>query len=200
MPPQRKTAHGGESRFWAWEELVGTQQPRSRSTVLTTESSCVSEASKNISRLSLEGWGPLYCGGPLLALPVPVVLPQLAALAMVSSLGLNWNSTRCSGAPGLASEPSREGSYSWREAFSNLVGAPVAAVADSSPGLAMALPYFPASRKPWWAISIVSVSTLPCSAVRDGPVHRTGTTRLSCHWATSLPDVVIAWMTAVAPV
>src|SRR5215218_2738618 len=53
------------------------------------------------------------------------------------------------------------------------------------------------SRKPWWAISTVSVATLGESGFSDGPVHRTGTTSSSPHVAMGLPPPVMAWMDPV---
>src|SRR5689334_2013684 len=54
-PPHLKITHGGEPFFLSCELGVGTQQANRRSTDRTTLSSCFSVASKNISRLSLEG-------------------------------------------------------------------------------------------------------------------------------------------------
>src|SRR5690625_1109430 len=123
MPPHRKMSHGGEARCWLGDEAVGTQPDSSRSPFRTTESSWLSEASRNISRSSFAGSGPWYWGGPLLRFPVPVARAHFAAFATVSSVGLNWKSMRSKGAPGWDSEPSREGSYSCRYACSNFVGA-----------------------------------------------------------------------------
>src|SRR5687768_10374729 len=100
MPPQRNTTHGGVPIFFWWLSSVGTQHWKSFSTVLTTASSCLALASRNISRVSLLGSGPPYCGTALFLLPFCALRSHLADLAIVSSLGLNWNSICPRLAPG----------------------------------------------------------------------------------------------------
>ena len=71
---------------------VGTQQANSCSTRATTLPSIVSVASKNISKVSLQGSAPLNCGGPA-ALRVAGGLDRshFADFEIDSSFGLNWN-------------------------------------------------------------------------------------------------------------
>ena len=52
-------------------------------------------------------------------------------------------------------------------------------------------------RKPWWAISRVSVATFGVSRFRLGPVQRTGMTPYSAHSATTRSSIVIAEITMV---
>src|SRR5215475_1972610 len=101
-PPQWNTTHGGEDRCCWRVSLVGTQQANSRSTAVTTLVSWVSLASKNISTVSLLGCGPWYSGGPALLAPLALCRFQTAALVRLSSLGLNWNSIRPHGGPGVS--------------------------------------------------------------------------------------------------
>ena len=84
------------------------------STVFTTLVSCFSVASKNISRVSFEGWDPVNCGGGALALPLAASRFQVADFARAISLGLNWKSSWNLSAPGADSEPSVEGSWTIR--------------------------------------------------------------------------------------
>src|SRR6478609_11703565 len=90
--PQLNTTNGGDALFLPTLSSVGTQQPNSFSTAMTTLPSWVSEASKNISRVSLHGSAPLNSGGPAFLAPRAVLRSHLAVLAMVTSLGLNWKS------------------------------------------------------------------------------------------------------------
>ena len=70
--------------------LCGHVQLNSFSTASTTLPSCLPEASKNISRVSLQGSDPLNSGGPAVFAPLAVLRSHLAAFWMVTSLGLNW--------------------------------------------------------------------------------------------------------------
>jgi hypothetical protein len=58
--PHRNSTHGGDPLFCFREASVGAQHANNLSTRCTTASSCLPEASKNISRVSLDGIGPLY--------------------------------------------------------------------------------------------------------------------------------------------
>ena len=51
-----------------------------------------SVASKNISRVSLQGSAPLNSGGPAFLAPLAGLRSHLAVLAIVTSFGLNWKS------------------------------------------------------------------------------------------------------------
>ena len=68
------------------------QQENSFSTASTTLPSCLAVASKNISSVSFPGSGPLNSGGPAFFAPVDGLLSHFTVLAIVTSLGLNWNS------------------------------------------------------------------------------------------------------------
>src|SRR6476646_1103211 len=92
MPPHWNTTSGGTGFSLAWVLSVGVQQPNSLSTASTTDPSCLAVASKNISRVSWPGSGPLNSGGGAALFPVVGLLSHLTFLAMVNSLGLNWNS------------------------------------------------------------------------------------------------------------
>ena len=196
--PHRNITHGGEPLCCFSEASVGVQQSNSVLTRWTTASSCFPEASKNISRDSLEGIGPLYCGGPAFPLPLAVCRAQEADLPMVSSLGLNWKSIWPNRGPGLSSDPSLDGSNSSRYACESLSAfspprpaAPPAAAAAAG----LAAPAAPLAgagtatvvtscsfrqpsfeTNPWWAISRVSMMTFGWSGLKEGPFHRTGTT------------------------
>ena len=76
-------------------------QENSCSTAVTTAPSWVLVASKNISTVNLHGSAPLNSGGPAVLEPLAGLRSHLAVLAMVTSLGLNWNSSSPSGDPVL---------------------------------------------------------------------------------------------------
>ena len=99
--PQCSTTSGGLGFFWPWLCSVGTVQENSFSTAVTTAPSCFAVASKNISTVSLHGSEPLNSGGPAVLDPLAGLRSHLAVLAMVTSLGLNWNSRNPRSAPGL---------------------------------------------------------------------------------------------------
>ena len=67
---------------------------------MTTEPSWVAVASKNISKVIFDGSGPVNSGGPAFFEPLVGLRSHLAALLMVTSLGLNWNGTEPRFAPG----------------------------------------------------------------------------------------------------
>src|SRR5215472_17270696 len=109
--PQLSWTRGGTALRFFTVSSVGTQQRNSASTCPTTLPPARSVASKNISRVSLHGSGPLNSGGlAFLALRADF-LSHFAAFEIDSSLGLNWNSisprwaASCAppAAPGLAS-------------------------------------------------------------------------------------------------
>src|SRR5688572_16773198 len=120
MAPQWKITQGGLPFFFWWLSSVGTQHANSCSTVLTTRSSWVSLASRNISRDSLLGFGPLYCGTSLFLLPFCAWRFHFADLLRVSSFGLNWKSIRPRDGPGCRLLRSTGGSRSSRNACSSL--------------------------------------------------------------------------------
>ena len=71
------------------------------STALTTESSWLLVASKNISKVSLQPSAPLNSGGPAFLAPLAGLRSHFAVLAIVTSLGLNWKSIALRLAPAL---------------------------------------------------------------------------------------------------
>ena len=79
IAPQCRTTSGGLGFFWPALSSVGTQQLNSCSTASTTLPSCVPVASKNISRVSLQGSAPLNSGGPAFFAPLAVLRSHLAA-------------------------------------------------------------------------------------------------------------------------
>src|SRR5664279_3684583 len=92
MAPHLKTTSGGMGLSLACVLSVATQQEKSFSTAATTLPSCLAVASKNISRVSFPGSGPLNSGGPAAFAPVVAVLSHFTVLALVSSVGLKWKS------------------------------------------------------------------------------------------------------------
>src|SRR6478672_5213787 len=92
IAPHLKTTSGGIGLSLACVFSVAMQQEKSFSTASTTLPSCLAVASKNISRVSLPGSGPLNSGGAADFAPVDGLLSHFTVLAMVNSLGLNWKS------------------------------------------------------------------------------------------------------------
>ncbi len=119
MVPQCSTTSGGVAFFWPALFCVATQQESNVSTALTTESSRLSVASKNISSVIFDGSGPMNSGGPAFFDPLVVLRSHLTDLLMVTSLGLNWKGTAPRLAPGAPPPAGAgDGSYSVSWAFS----------------------------------------------------------------------------------
>src|SRR6476620_7349171 len=122
MPPHWNTTSGGTGFSLAWVLSVGVQQPNSLSTASTTDPSCLAVASKNISRVSWPGSGPLNSGGGAALAPLVDLLSHFAFLAMVSSFGLNWNSMVAISPSSLRPPVAGDESYIVSLAFSTFCG------------------------------------------------------------------------------
>src|SRR5690349_9607807 len=123
MAPHWNTTNGGVGLLLACDFSVGVVQANSLSTASTTDPSCLAVASKNISRVSWPGSGPLNSGGGAALAPLVDLLSHFAFLAMVSSLGLNWNSMVAISPSSLRPPVAGDDSYIVSLAFSTFCGA-----------------------------------------------------------------------------
>jgi hypothetical protein len=116
--PQCSTTSGGLGFFLPALSSVGTVQLNNFSTAATTLPSCLPDASKNISNVSLQGSAPLNSGGPAVLAPFAVLRSHFAAFWMVTSFGLNWKGML---PPALLEKPPPAlGSYSLSSALATL--------------------------------------------------------------------------------